>query len=133
MGKAEPLISVVIPCFNHGHFIAEAITSVQQDKYQEFEIIVVDDGSTDDTASVVKNFAEVKYIYQENRGLAAARNYGIHHARGRYILPLDSDNKIIPEVFLEAAEKMNDDEVIDAVYTNAHYFGDKEDEWIVGP
>jgi glycosyltransferase involved in cell wall biosynthesis len=88
----NPLISVIIPCFNHAHFLPQAIRSVQQQTYSPAEIIVVNDGSTDDTGTVAKQFEAVKYIYQPNRGLSAARNTGIDHSSGEYLVFLDADD-----------------------------------------
>ena len=94
----QPLISVVIPCYNHGRFLDEAIQSVNGQDYPNKEIIVVDDGSTDDTAEVAARFPGVKYVYQVNSGLAAARNTGTLHARGEYLIFLDADDLFLPGV-----------------------------------
>lgn len=86
-------ISVIIPVFNGERFIAEAIQSVLSQDYEPLEIIVVDDGSTDATAEVVKIFGEkIRYIFQENKGVAAARNTGLKVASGDYIAFLDADD-----------------------------------------
>jgi len=87
-----PLISVIIPCYNHGRFLSKAIDSVLKQSYRHHEIIVVDDGSTDDTKVVAGRYAEVKYIYQFNQGLSAARNTGIDNSTGQYLVFLDSDD-----------------------------------------
>jgi glycosyltransferase involved in cell wall biosynthesis len=94
------MISVIIPTFNRAEFLKEAIQSVLGqdyflglDKERLFEIIVVDDGSTDKTGEVVHSFdSEIRYVYQENRGVSAARNAGLQHARGSFIAFLDSDD-----------------------------------------
>jgi glycosyltransferase involved in cell wall biosynthesis len=87
-----PLISVIIPCYNHAQYLPEAIRSVQAQTYKPVEIIVVNDGSADDTEVVAKQFEDVKYIYQTNRGLSAARNTGIEHSSGEYLVFLDADD-----------------------------------------
>jgi len=95
-----PRVSVVIPAFNYAHFLPKAIQSVLQQTFCDFELIIVDDGSTDATAEVVKAYLKderVRYIYQENRGLSAARNTGIRQARGEYIALLDADDLWLPE------------------------------------
>src|ERR687897_2148299 len=74
------LVSVVIPCYNQAHFLGEAIESVLAQDYPHFEIVVVDDGSTDNTSEVASGYAGVRGIRQENRGLAEARNTGIRHS-----------------------------------------------------
>lgn len=91
-----PLVSVIIPCFNHGAYLAEAIESVRSQNYPHKEIIVVDDGSTDNTKEVSQQFAEVKYIYQGNQGLSAARNTGIAQSAGNYLVFLDADDWLLP-------------------------------------
>lgn len=92
----EKWVSVIITSYNHAHYIKEAIESVRQQTYSLIEIIVVDDGSTDHTAQVVSEFPEIKYIYQHNRGLAAARNTGIFHSKGDYLVFLDADDLLYP-------------------------------------
>jgi glycosyltransferase involved in cell wall biosynthesis len=75
-----PLVSVVIPCYNHGAYLAEAIESIQAQTYPNIEILVIDDGSTDNTKEVACGFEKVQYHYQPNAGLSAARNTGIKKA-----------------------------------------------------
>ncbi len=91
-----PLVSVIIPCYNQAHFLAEAIESVVNQIYRHFEIVVVDDGSTDDTSKIAARFPGVRYIKQENQGLAAARNLGIQVSRGNYLVFLDADDRLLP-------------------------------------
>src|SRR5688500_17070697 len=90
--REDPLVSVIITCFNQGHFLAEAISSVLKQTHKPLEIIVVDDGSTDNTKAVALNFPEVYYIYQNNAGLSDARNTGIDNSRGEYLVFLDADD-----------------------------------------
>ena len=97
----QPLVSVIIPNYNHTRFIPTAIRSVLAQHYPHYEIIVVDDGSTDDSREVVAQFGEqVRYIWQKNQGLAGARNTGIQAATGELIGLLDADDEWSPE-FLE--------------------------------
>jgi glycosyltransferase involved in cell wall biosynthesis len=93
------MVSVIVPAYNQSRYLGEAIQSVLAQTYGDFEVIVVDDGSTDDTRSVAAGFtdARVRYVYQENRGLSAARNTGIRHARGPLLTFLDSDDLFLPE------------------------------------
>ena len=93
-----PTVSVIIPAYNQSRYLGQAIRSVLAQTYASFEIIVVDDGSTDDTRQVATGFADarVRYVHQLNRGLSAARNTGIRHARGELLTFLDSD-----DLFLE--------------------------------
>jgi glycosyltransferase involved in cell wall biosynthesis len=88
------LISTIIPVWNGEKYLAEAIESALKQDYLEQEIIVIDDGSTDNTASVAKQFInKIQYIYQKNKGLGASRNTGIKAAQGSYIAFLDSDDQ----------------------------------------
>ena len=88
-----PLVSVVIPVFNGERFLRDAVHSVLAQKYSSVEIIIVDDGSTDGTATVARGFPEpVRYLHQTNKGPAAARNRGIEHAQGSLIAFADADD-----------------------------------------
>jgi len=92
------MISVVIPAFNAGRFIKRTIDSILAQTYRDYEIIVVDDGSADNTAEVVKSYGpKVRYIYQENAGDGPARNTGIRAAKGEWIAFLDHDDEWLPE------------------------------------
>jgi len=92
------MISVIIPTFNREHTIAQAIESVLAQTYKDLEIIVIDDGSTDDTKTVLEPYKDrIKYFYQENKGVASARNKGLEEARGEFIAFLDSDDYWLPE------------------------------------
>lgn len=93
----SPLVSVIIPCYNYGHFLAEAIESVEKQTYPAKEILVIDDGSTDSTREVAARYPEVIYIYQENQGLSAARNTGIRQSKGAYLVFLDADDWLLPD------------------------------------
>jgi glycosyltransferase involved in cell wall biosynthesis len=98
-GSAPPqasLVSVVIPCYNHAQFLAHAIESVLAQSYSNFEIMVVDDGSTDDTAKVVRTYSPVHYVYKDNAGRSAARNTGLRLSRGEFIVFLDADDRLLP-------------------------------------
>jgi glycosyltransferase involved in cell wall biosynthesis len=92
-----PTVSVIIPCFNQGRFLAEALDSVGSQTLPATNIILVDDGSTDDTAAVAQRYPEVKYVRQPNRGLAAARNAGLARSSGDFIVFLDADDRLKPE------------------------------------
>jgi len=94
---APLLVSVVIPCYNQAHFLGEAIESVLAQSYPNFEIIVVDDGSPDDTAEVAARYPEVRLVRQENQGLSAARNAGLARSEGEYVVFLDADDRLLPE------------------------------------
>jgi glycosyltransferase involved in cell wall biosynthesis len=113
----SPLVSIVIPNYNHAKYLSEAIQSVLGQTYRNFEIIVIDDGSTDNSREVVIQFGnQIRYIWQENRGLSAARNTGIHVAKGEFIGVLDADDMYEPDFLntLVAILQANPD--ADAVY-----------------
>lgn len=94
-----PIVSIIIPAYNQGEFLKQAIQSSLAQTFSDFEVIVVDDGSTDSTPQVVKEFTDTRihYIRQENKGLSGARNTGILNARGEYLTFLDSDDLFLPE------------------------------------
>jgi len=92
----SPLVSVIITCYQQGQYLPDAIQSVLDQTYPHVECLVVNDGSTDDTEAVVKRFPAVRYVYQANAGLAAARNTGIDHARGEWLIFLDADDWLYP-------------------------------------
>lgn len=98
-------VSVIIPCYNQSHFLKQAIESVIGQTYTNYEIILVDDGSTDNTKEIALQYPQVKYIYQKNKGLSAARNTGIKNSNGEYLVFLDSDDWLYPQ----------------ALYTNVGY------------
>jgi glycosyltransferase involved in cell wall biosynthesis len=109
--EQRPLVSVIIPCYNHGRFLAEAIESVRRQTYTRYEIVVVDDGSSDNTAEVSTRFPEVKYVHQANAGLSAARNTGVEKSNGKFLVFLDADDWLYD----------------DAIESNLTFFRNRED------
>ena len=95
MDTTRTVISVVIPCYNQGHYLPEALKSAGSATHR-VETIVVDDGSTDDTPRVAARYPEVRYVRQDNRGLAAARNRGLAESTGDLIVFLDADDRLLP-------------------------------------
>lgn len=93
-----PIISIIVPCYNQGHFLAECLDSVLSQSISNWECVIVDDGSTDDSAMVAKKYSElderIHYLYQNNAGPSVARNNGTKNSHGKYLLFLDADNKI---------------------------------------
>ena len=102
------MISVIIPSYNRAQILPRAINSVLTQSFQDFEVIVVDDGSIDDTENVVLsiNDARVKYLYQENKGVCVARNHGISVAKGNYLVFLDSDDYVTNHWLADFHEKI---------------------------
>src|SRR5688572_32861418 len=92
------MISVVIPCYNQAHFLGDAIGSVQAQTVADVDIIVVDDGSTDDSAEVARRLG-ARVVSQPNQGQGAARNHGLRYATGEYLVFLDSDDRLLPHAF----------------------------------
>ncbi len=89
-------LSVIIPVYNGERYLAEALTSVIEQSFSDYEIIVVDDGSTDATSSVAASFPDVKYFYQEHKGVAEARNLGVSQSKAPYIAFHDADDICLP-------------------------------------
>lgn len=127
-----PDVSIIIPCFNHGQFIHDAIDSVLCQTHDNFEIIVVNDGSTEQhTTDILKkiNHPKIKVIHTPNQGLASARNNGIREAQSEIILPLDSDDKISPTYIEKALPVLRKDPTIGIIYCQAKLFGEKHGKW----
>lgn len=107
-----PEVSVVIPAYNSANFLGQALDSVFAQTYTDYEVIVVDDGSTDDTKTILQPYlSRINYIYQENQGVAAARNKGIEVARGNLVAFLDADDLFLPQKLQQqvALMKLNPD------------------------
>lgn len=107
-----PLVSVIIPSYNHGKYLPDAVKSIRDQDYNSVEVIIVDDGSTDNTTDIVKALPGVKYIHQHNQGLSAARNTGIKNSGGEMLIFLDADDWLLPGAIkvnvaeLQANEKL---------------------------
>lgn len=122
--QTTPAVSVIIPAYNVAPYIAETLDSLFAQTYRDFEAILVNDGSTDDTEARIAPFRDrLVYIAQQNRGVMAARNAALRAARGRYIALLDSDDLLLPR-FLEVLVGMLEaDSAVSVAYPNALYFG----------
>lgn len=118
-------VSVIIPTYNSAKYVTEAIDSVLAQTYKNYEIIVIDDGSTDNTKELLKSYKKkIKYIYQENKGQAWARNTGIKKAKGELIAFLDADDVWLAKK-LELQVPLFKDKEIGLVYGDIALFGDK--------
>jgi glycosyltransferase involved in cell wall biosynthesis len=121
----NPTVSVVIPAFNRSTLVTQAVDSVLAQTYTDYEIIVVDDGSTDDTKAALAQYGDrVRYIYQENRGASAARNAGVRNAKGRYIAFLDSDDLWLPAKLEKQVAVLEECPDVALVYSNISYCDD---------
>jgi glycosyltransferase involved in cell wall biosynthesis len=134
--QTAPIVSVVIPCFNHGEYLPEAVASVTRLNQDDVELIVVDDGSTDERTHREMDLLKprgIKVIHQINKGLAEARNVGIRNSSGQYILPLDADNRLRSGYLTTGVKILNANPGIGVVYGDAEYFGERTGRWQVGP
>lgn len=126
-----PKISVVVPCYNQAQYLDECLQSVLNQTYQDWECIIVNDGSPDHTEEIAKKWVEkdTRFIYlsKENGGLSSARNAGIEIAKGEWILPLDADDKI-GDQYLELAEKEFEKDYT-VIYCEAELFGNEIGKW----
>ncbi len=108
----EPLVSVIIPNYNYGHFLQESIDSVLNQSYKNIEVIVVDDGSTDNSTKIIEAYSQrVMLISQENSGVSAARNHGMRFAKGDFVCFLDADDSWEPNKISSQISKFNDLEI----------------------
>jgi glycosyltransferase involved in cell wall biosynthesis len=128
----HPIVSVIVPCYGQAHLLPQAVASVQAQSMPNWELLVVDDGSPDDTAQVTESLvnadARVRLLRQRNGGLSAARNAGVAASRGEYIQFLDADDVLMPrklEIQLGAHRNLPDDSV---TYTD-YLYGTAEDPW----
>jgi glycosyltransferase involved in cell wall biosynthesis len=134
--RKKATVSVVIPCYNHGAYLPDSIGSVQAQSHPNVEIIVVNDGSTDEhTNAICDNYKKngVHVISTTNQGLAAARNNGIEQASGRYIVALDADDRIGPNYLEQAVAAFNAHPQLGIVYSKAWLFGAMDMQWNLPP
>lgn len=118
--KNNPLISVIIPVFNGEKYLVEAIESILAQSYVPLEIILIDDGSTDTTSEIAKQYNEVNYHFRQHRGLSATLNYGIAKANGDFFAFLDADDIWIKDKLVKQMKAFNQHPNIDMVF--GHFF-----------
>ena len=130
---SSPVVSIIVPCYNQAHYLPEALQSVLDQSYQDWECIIVDDGSPDNTAEVAAQWAQRDSRFSlhriENGGLSNARNQGINVASGKFILPLDADDKIAGHYLEQAMEIFKNMPSVKVVYGAARYFGARDSIW----
>lgn len=130
-------VSIIVPAYNCEEFLAETLDSVLRQTYTNWECIVMDDGSTDNTMAIAESHAmrdsRIKCYQQENQGPSAARNHAINHSSGEYILPLDADDIIHPSYVEKAISAFKTIPDIKLVYCKAEYFGLQKGEWKLPP
>ncbi len=121
-GSHQLDLSVIIPSFNYAEFIETAINSVIDQAYNAKEIIVVDDGSTDNTKEIIKQLQDkysknnIKYFFQNNKGVSAARNYGYKKSNSKYLMFLDADDKLLPDAFVKIYLGINTNKEADMIF-----------------
>jgi len=124
-----PRVSVIIPCYNQAHFLPEAVESVVNQTFTDWECIIVNDGSRDDTTQVAESLIrkytgrQISLVNQTNQGLSYARNAGIKVSKGKYILPLDADDLIHPEMLQKTVSLLKTQPEIAIAYTDVKHFG----------
>jgi glycosyltransferase involved in cell wall biosynthesis len=127
--ERAPAVSVVIPCYQHAEFLAEAVESVIGQTFEDWEIVIVDDGSTDATTPTAEALIaahrdrRIRLIGQANQGPATARNNGIASSSGRYILPLDADDVLLPQMLAKTVALLEHEPDVAIAYTDQVYFG----------
>ncbi|HEX7498556.1 MAG TPA: glycosyltransferase family A protein [Candidatus Limnocylindrales bacterium] len=120
----RPTVSVIIPCYGQAEFLEEAVASVLAQTWTDWEIVIVDDGSPDDTAGTARRLIEqhpqrrIRLLSQPNKGVSAARNNGIAGSTGRYILPLDADDMIRPQMLERTVALLEANQAISIAYTD---------------
>ena len=130
MTSLSPVVSVVIPVFNGARFVRSAIESVFAQTHRPIEVIVVDDGSTDDSVEVIAPFDEVILLRQQNRGVGAARNRAIERSTGEFIAFLDQDDWWFPDKLKQQLDVFAQDERIGLVHTAVSYFNDASGRFV---
>lgn len=132
----HPVVSIVMPCYNDGAYITQAIQSCISQTFPAWELIIVDDGSTDPaTLEVLSGLSsdQITLLHTAHIGPSGARNYAIQHAKGRYILPLDADDYIAPEYLSRAANILDEQPDVGIVYCHAELFGEASGPWQLPP
>jgi glycosyltransferase involved in cell wall biosynthesis len=116
-----PKVSIIVATYNRAQFLKEAIESVLTQSFENFELIIVDDGSMDKTREMINNFADnrIKYIYQQNKGRSNARNKAISIAKGQYIAFLDSDDLYLPDKLSLQVDYLDNHPKVGMIYTSA--------------
>lgn len=130
--NSSPVISVIVPCYNQAQYLDECLQSVYDQTFENWECIIVNDGSPDHTEEVarkwVKKDSRFKYFFKENGGVSSARNYGIERAKGEWILPLDGDD-YISNNYLEMGSIFFNDDAINIITGRVVKFGVENEEW----
>ncbi|PZX92466.1 glycosyltransferase family 2 protein [Flavobacterium aquariorum] len=131
----NPILSIIIPCYNSEATLETTLESVLNQEFQDWEVIIVNDGSIDSTEKIalkwVNQDSRFKYFAKENEGLGKTRNYGIARSKGIFILPLDSDNQLMKDFVQDAIDVFKNKPEIGVIYGDAEYFGERNGLWKV--
>jgi glycosyltransferase involved in cell wall biosynthesis len=127
-----PRVSIIIPCYNAGDLLTEAVESALAQTWEDLEVVIVDDGSTDPVTQKIleqASWPRTRIVHQTNAGPSAARNRAVEMATGQYILPLDADDTIEPEYVAKAVAVLDARPEVGVVYCKARKFGAEEGPW----
>jgi glycosyltransferase involved in cell wall biosynthesis len=137
MKESNNMISIIVPCYNYGHYILETLNSIVVQTYTNWECVIVNDGSTDNSKQIIESFIindpRFKLINIKNSGVSIARNVAIAESNGTYIFPLDADNKIYPKCLEKCIIKFEENPDVKLVYTEAELFGNETGLWNLPP
>jgi glycosyltransferase involved in cell wall biosynthesis len=127
------LVSIIIPCFNYGHFLTDALSSVRVQSFENLECLIVDDGYTDNTAEIATDFTSIdsrfSHVSQKNQGLSAARNTGLARSRPEFVQFLDSDDLITIDKLQNQVYFLNENRDVDITYGAAEYLCFAKQSW----
>ncbi|MBQ9764501.1 MAG: glycosyltransferase family 2 protein [Phascolarctobacterium sp.] len=133
MKSKDVLVSIVVPIFNDEKYIKECVESILRQSYKNIEVLLINDGSTDSSGEVCERLSKIDnrivVYHNDNKGLSYSRNFGINNCRGKYILPVDSDDYIYNTYVEKAVEVLEANDNIGIVYCKAEYFGERKGLW----
>lgn len=129
----NPLVSIIVPCYNQAQYLDECLQSVVEQTFENWECIIVNDGSPDNTEKIAQEWVSrdyrFKYYHKENEGVSSARNLGILKSLGEFLLTLDGDDKLGQDYLRLIIEEFKNDKSLTIVYSNARFFGTVEKFW----
>ncbi|MGN6194455.1 MAG: glycosyltransferase family 2 protein [Ginsengibacter sp.] len=129
------IVSIIVPCYNYGKFLSEALDSVFEQTYADWECVIVNDGSTDNTEEIALRYCDkderFSYLYKENGGHSSARNFAIKSSSGKYILPLDADDRLSKDYLKKAVKKIESSDDIKLVTGQVQQFGDVNEKMVI--
>lgn len=124
---SNPLVSIIIPCYNYGHLLSHTLDSLTKQTFKDWEALIIDDGSTDETETIIAGHvtkdSRFKYHFQSNSGVSAARNYGIRLSTGAYIQFLDADDLLSPAKIEMQVNFLHENNEVTVCYCNSVQFG----------